>query len=147
LRENEVQEYLYRHIPLSEAMGVRVVEAGPERVVLEAPLAPNVNHRDTAFGGSVVTLAILTAWAHVHFRLRARGFRGHTVIQRSSIEYTAPASTAFRAICDGAGEEEWARLCRAVDRHGKGRIHMAARVETEGREVARFEGDYVALRA
>jgi thioesterase domain-containing protein len=140
-----VQAYLYENIPLAAAMEVRVIEGGPKRVILEAPLGPNVNHRDTAFGGSVVTLAILAAWAQVQLRLQDRGVRGHTVIQRSTIEYVKPARAGFRVVCEGSIEEDWDRLCRAVDRFGKGRIRLEATVESGGREVARFRGDYVAF--
>ena len=48
----EVEQYLHRHIPLSAAMGIRVRLATPHRVELWAPLAPNINHQSTVFGGS-----------------------------------------------------------------------------------------------
>jgi thioesterase domain-containing protein len=55
----ELERYLHQHIPLSEAMQVSVVEVHPEHVVLSAPLAPNINHRETVFGGSASAVAIL----------------------------------------------------------------------------------------
>jgi thioesterase domain-containing protein len=126
-------------------MGVKVVDGGPDRVVLVAPLEPNVNHHDTAFGGSVTTLAILAGWAHVHLRLEALGFEGHTVIQRSFIDFVAPASAPFQATCEGATEAGWGRLRRMLARYGKGRISVEATVESDGHAVAYFRGDYVAL--
>ena len=38
-----LQASLYERIPLSRAMDVTVLEADPERVVLRAPLAPNID--------------------------------------------------------------------------------------------------------
>jgi len=66
----EVERYLHRNIPLSAAMGVRVRSATPRRVELEAPLAPNINHQSTVFGGSASALAMLSAWTLVHLGLR-----------------------------------------------------------------------------
>ncbi len=45
-----------------------IVEAADddEPVVLRAPLAPNANHKGTAFGGSLYSLAVLTGWAWAH---------------------------------------------------------------------------------
>jgi hypothetical protein len=43
----EIKTYLYEHIPLSKAMEVDVVDASVDKVVLRAPLAPNINHRAT----------------------------------------------------------------------------------------------------
>ena len=54
---SELQRYLHEHIPLTAAMEVKVVSCGPDAAHLSAPLAPNINHRDTAFGGSASALA------------------------------------------------------------------------------------------
>jgi thioesterase domain-containing protein len=57
----EVERYLHAHIPLSRAMAVEVQAATPVCVRLCAPLAPNINHRETVFGGSASAVAILAA--------------------------------------------------------------------------------------
>lgn len=141
----EIEAYLHRHIPLAAAMGVRVIEGGPDTFVLEAPLGPNINHRETAFGGSVGALAMLAGWSHVHFRLRSEGLDGSTVIQRSSIDFVAPANGPFRASCTGADSAAWRRLRRSVERYGKGRIHVDSVVQSAGHVVAQFQGAYVVL--
>ena len=56
-----LENYLHEHIPLSKAMGVTVRSVSGEAVTLAAPLAPNINHRETVFGGSASALAILAA--------------------------------------------------------------------------------------
>jgi thioesterase domain-containing protein len=66
----ELAQYLHEHIPLSRAMGVEVVEATWDGVSLRAPLAPNINHRETVFGGSASAVAILAAWALLYVRLQ-----------------------------------------------------------------------------
>lgn len=126
-------------------MGVTVVECGPERVVLRAALEPNVNHVASAFGGSVASLATLAGWSVVHLRLHGAGVRASTVIQRSSIEYHAPARGPFEARCDRPGERAWARLHRGLDRFGRGRIHLGSTVHTDEGSVAAFRGSFVAL--
>ena len=140
-----MEAYLHEHIPLSAAMGITVVESSPERTVLEAPLGPNLNHRATAFGGSISTLAILTGWVHVHFRLRSEGHAVHTVIHRSTVDYTAPITSTFRATCERVSDAPWARLCRGLDRHNKGRVHVDVQIESGTAHVSHFRGAYVAL--
>ena len=144
---DELQAYLHREIPLSEAMDVTVVDPGPDTVVLTAPLAPNTNHRDTAFGGSVSTLATLAGWALVHRRLAESGRRSQVVIQWGSTEYLHPVSSDFTATCDGMDDTEWRRLTRTLDRRGMGRARVEVEVEVTagGRVVARFQGAFVAL--
>src|SRR4051812_36859489 len=97
----EVERYLHAHIPISSAMGVRVVTAGPNGVTLSAPLAANINHRATAFGGSLSAVAILSAWAWLHVAMRDAGLPSRLVIQRNSVEYLAPIAGDFEARCAG----------------------------------------------
>jgi thioesterase domain-containing protein len=66
----ELEDYLHVHIPLSAAMQVAVVAVDASGVTLAAPLAPNINHRDTVFGGSASAVAILAAWARAPRCLR-----------------------------------------------------------------------------
>lgn len=147
MKRGEVEAYLRKHIPLSSRMEIYVVEAGPERVCIEAPLEPaNVNHRSTAFGGSVAALAILTGWTLVHLRLRAEDLVAQTVIQRSAVDYDAPIHGAFRAVSQPIEESAWERFTRGITKHGKGRVHVSVSVMIEGEAAATFRGAYVAIR-
>ncbi len=139
-----LEHYLHQHIPLSAAMQVRVLFATPDEVVLQAPLAPNINHRDTVFGGSASALAILAAWSLVHTRMRAQGLQGKLVIQRNSMDYDAPIPGAFeaRACMDDA---RWQPFARMLARKGKARIAVTSRLEHGGEVVGRLEGEFVAL--
>ena len=139
-----VQAYLYRHIPISSAMGVTVAEAGPERVVLAAPLGPNVNHQSTMFGGSESAVLILSAWTLLRVRL-GEGFRGRLVIQRSDVEYLAPATADALATCDAPGPAAWAGFDAMLARRGRGRMSLAAALTVGGEVAARFDGLYVAI--
>lgn len=142
----EVQAYLHEHIPLSAAIGVAVAACGRGGVRLRAPLAPNINHRATVFGGSVSAVAILAAWTWLHFALREAELTSRLVIQRNSIEYLAPIAGEFEARCDGVPAERFEAFARQVRRLGKARIEVGAQLFFDGKLAADFRGDYVALR-
>ena len=57
----QLERYLHEQIPLSKTMQVGCISVTQESVVLRAPLAPNINHHATLFGGSASALAILVA--------------------------------------------------------------------------------------
>jgi thioesterase domain-containing protein len=141
----EVEQYLHRHIPLSAAMGVKVKIAVPRRVELAAPLAPNINHHETVFGGSASALATLSAWTLVYVGLRHAHVEATTLIQRNVMSYEEPIHGDFSAVCTLIDDEAWHRFLRMIDRRGRGRITMNAHLVFEGRQVASFEGDFVAL--
>jgi thioesterase domain-containing protein len=143
----DLERYLHAQIPLSRALAVRVEDLRPEFVRLSAPLGPNLNHRQTAFGGSVASLAILAGWGWLLARLADRTPVPRLVIQEATVEYLAPIGAAFEAVCAAPAEAAWHRFVRALDGRGRGRLELAAEVRCAGRRVATFRGLYVAIAA
>jgi thioesterase domain-containing protein len=139
------QQYLHTHIPLSAAMATVVEEAGPDGVVLEAPLGPNLNHRATAFGGSVSSLAILAGWSLVHLRLRDQGLAARTVVQRSDVAYLEPVEDTFSARAVAPDGADWKRFVRTLKRWRRARVRVRVDVTSGGGTVATLDGDYVAM--
>ena len=140
-----MEAYLHEHIPISAAMECRVLRTSPVDVLLEAPLTPNLNHRATAFGGSLSALAILAGWAMVHFRLRAEGLEVRTVIRESGVRYDKPVRGPFQALCLAPPADAWERFVRTLRRRGKGRIRVEVQLSSDGRSVGSYSGTYVAL--
>lgn len=142
---SEIQTYLHEHIPLSAAMQVQVEAAGPEQVVLGAPLQPNINHRDTVFGGSASALAILSAWSLLHVKLSAGGYKTRLVIQRNSMSYEQAILGYFTAHALSPSAEHWRAFTRMLERKGRARICVSSTLLCKGQDVGRFEGEFVAL--
>ena len=141
----EVEAYLHRHIPIAEAMGVQVRQCGQAGVVLAAPLAANVNHRATVFGGSASAVAILAAWTWLHFALRDADLKCRVVIQRNTMDYLAPIDGDFTAECTGVPPAAWEKFLKTLRRHGRARTELAADLKLQDARVAGFTGDYVAV--
>jgi thioesterase domain-containing protein len=143
--EMRIQRYLYQSIPLSAAMGVRVRAARLEHVKLAAPLAPNVNHTETVFGGSAAALATLSAWTLLHLRIENAGLDTRLLIQRSRMEYEKPIPGDFEAVCDFNDEPAWERFQATFARRGRARLTLTAHLVHQTHRVASFEGEFVAL--
>jgi thioesterase domain-containing protein len=146
LTREEVERYLHDHIPISSAMGVRVVSCDSTGVRLSAPLAANINHRATVFGGSASAVAILAAWTYLYFVLKGTGLAARLVIQSNTIDYLAPTTADFEGECLAMTPEELARFIKMLRRHGKARITVGATLICAGVKTAAFKGDYVAVR-
>lgn len=143
----DLQAYLHQHIPLSCAMQVSVIEASPHQVVLSAPLAPNINHRDTVFGGSASAVAILAAWSMLHLRLSAQGLGSRLVIQRNTMDYLAPIDGTFTAVAQAPAAAVWEPFTRMLQRKGLGRIAQASALHYQGQPVGQLVGEFVAFGA
>jgi thioesterase domain-containing protein len=145
MEPSDLQRYLRDHIPISAAMGVEVVAATEKEVVLRAPLDPNINHRDTVFGGSASAVAILAAWSLVHLRLRQAGISTRIVIQRNTQDHDLPIPGTFTARSFIDDPLRWGRFLKTLQRRGRARIAVSALLEHKGVVAGRFEGVFVAL--
>ena len=117
-----IQTYLYKQIPLSKAIAVRVVEVTNNFVILTAPLQPNINHRSTVFGGSASAVAILSAWTLINFRLEREGIQNRLVIQKNTMNYDKPITDNFEAVCSLCDEEVWKKFFKVLRKKHKSRI-------------------------
>ena len=141
-----LQAYLHAHIPLSAAMQVAVRAVHPDGVTLAAPLAPNINHRDTVFGGSASALAILAAWSLMHTRLLAQALAARLVIQSNTMDYEQPMAGEFTARPALVDPDAWPRFTRTFERMGRARMRVGAVLECDGVVGGRLTGEFVALR-
>ena len=141
----ELNDYIHEQIPITQAMGVQVVSADETRVELAAPLQPNINHRETVFGGSAAAIATLAAWTLVLVRMRAENLKGRLVIARNSMEYQKPITADFSAVAVVEDLHSWPRFVAGLQRKQRGRVTVASHLLLNGEQVASFEGQFVAL--
>ena len=132
-------------MPITEALGLRVMDRDGTGVVLGAPLAPNLNHKGTAFAGSLNAAATLAGWGTIWLLLREHGVRSHVVIQDSSVHYFRPVRGDFTARCKGPSATAVERLVNAVQKKGRGRLALDVMIADEGGDAVKFHGRYVAL--
>lgn len=142
-----LQETLAKMPPV-RAMGLRVAALCGETLVLQAPLAANVNDKGCAFGGSLASIMTLAAWGLATLRLREAGFAAAEVyVQDSQLRYLAPLYDDLRAQARLASEQHWGSFVHAYGQRGKARARLCADVRcADGTLAASFEGRFVALR-
>jgi thioesterase domain-containing protein len=141
---SSLKEYLYNHIPLTRAMEVEVESISDTALTLSAPIAPNINHRETVFGGSASALCILSAWSLIHCRLRNHPeIKPRIVIQKNSMEYLKPVQGEFMATCNLGSERDWDFLLKSLSRKKIGRLRLVSQLTCAGEAVGSFEGTFV----
>ena len=141
-----LEAFLREKIPLTRAMGLHVAESNARRLVLEAPLAANVNHLGTAFGGSLHALPTLACYAALWTLLREAGLDGHVVVKRSMANYRSPVTGGLRAVCERPAALRAAEFISDLKRHKKARMELTAIVEgADGKPAVEFAGTFVAV--
>ncbi|MGB9429849.1 MAG: YiiD C-terminal domain-containing protein [Gammaproteobacteria bacterium] len=141
-----LEAYLHKHIPLVRHMQVRVTACDASGLTLTAPLAANINHKASAFGGSLASLATLACWGLMWLVLKpAHGT--HIVVNESRMLYLRPVTAALVAHCPLPDAPVLNRFLRTFERRQKARIHLHAQVLQDQRLCARFNGYFVAYHA
>jgi thioesterase domain-containing protein len=137
-------DYLHRHIPLTAALGARVTRSEADRIEISAPLTPNLNHRNTAFGGSLATLGIVSGWALLHQSLAREGLHPKIVIQRSECDFIEPVAAEFCAI-SRLPDAEWGKFLKTLRRYHRARIAIDTALCSNEQPVVRHRGVFVAV--
>lgn len=145
MNPRELEQYLHQQIPLSNAMGVEVMAATLDDVVLSAPLAPNINHRETVFGGSASAVALLSAWALLYVRLQHERRESQIVVQRNTMSYERPITADFTATATIEDASTWRKFTDMLRRKGRARIPVTVKLRCKGMEVGELTGDFVAV--
>ncbi len=138
----QLEATLREQIPLARAMDIRVAGYDGENLRLAAPLGPNVNHKLTAFGGSLYSLAVLCGWGLLHLKLTEANLQKHIVIQQGSIDYRIPVTHDMVAECR-LDAEAYRLFLHILQRRGRGRLALTVVIREEGYTAVEFTGKYV----
>jgi len=147
MNQLDLQKYIHSNIPLTKAMGITVQEATKHRVILEAPLEPNMNHKKTAFGGSLHSLATLSCWSLVFMNLKDKNIPVEIVISKSEIKYLAPVTNNFKVECHLQNKEKFSHFEQTLAKHGKARIRLNAQIYEGNTLAVDYWGEFAVLRA
>lgn len=137
-------------IPLTRSLAVDLVAYDGRQLLVSAPLEPNHNHQGTAFGGSIYSVAVVSAWGLVELQLADAGLTGNILIQSGEMEYLGPVEGDFYALCTLTDEEIMRRFHKSLARHGKGRLTLTAQIyrgnaslTPKTKPLATFQGRFV----
>jgi len=142
-----LQAELDQSIPLTRAMQLKASAWSDQGLTLTAPLAPNVNDKGSAFGGSLSAVLTLAGWGLLWLRTKQAHIACDLVIHRGEIRYVRPVTGPIIALCPQPGEDEWQLFSDQFDSRGKARIRLRPVVlDSAGREAVTFQCEYVALK-
>jgi thioesterase domain-containing protein len=139
------EKFFHEQIPITRAMGLRVVVNDERGFTVEAPVALNSNHLRTAFGGSINAVATLAAYGLLWLEMNDPAV--HVVVAESSVRFLRPVREKIRAICLRPLANDLAAFRTQLVEKGKARIVLRVNVTEAGQIAAEFEGIFVARTA
>jgi len=141
--------FLHEMIPLAKAMGVGVEVSDDHALVLTAPKEQNKNSLNTAFGGSLVSLATLAGYGVVWELMKEEKTekpQWHIVVKESRAAYKRPVIGDLRAICERPAQAAIAEFKEALARYGKAKLKLRAAIVENGNVAVDVQAAFVVSR-
>lgn len=140
-----LQQTLEHEIPLTRHLQLQVLTYDEQGLTLGAPLAPNINHKRTAFAGSLNSVVTLAGWGLLWLILREQNIPARVVIQDSACSYLRPVSGDFTAFCQKPAPDEIAKVSEALRKRGRARIELRVEIRNASEVAVTFTGRYVMM--
>lgn len=134
---------LHKLIPISEHMGMRVLEYSGTKLVLSAPLSNNINHQQSAFGGSLFSVSALAGWGILQLKLQELGISANTVIAGGEVGYQLPVFSDIHCECELPAD--YTQFVDKLKAKGKASITLSPTILLDGRSAMSFNGKYVVV--
>jgi thioesterase domain-containing protein len=131
-------------IPLADAMDLRVPRYSGDEIEMTAPLAPNVNDKGCAFGGSMASLLTLAGWGLVELGLRAQDLECDIYVGDSQLRYHEPVWGELRGVARFTEPGALARLATALRERGKGHAEVVCEIAGDRRAAATLTARFFA---
>lgn len=147
MTNTELEKFLHEQIPISKAMGVKILMANEASVELYGPLEPNRNHLGTAFGGSLNALLVLAGYSWIFNALESQGHHCHILLKTGHTEYFHPVEEDITAICRKPEQNLMDEFLKIYERKGLARINLISEISSRDGVACRFTGEFVAQRA
>lgn len=139
-----LEAHILEHIPLARAMQLSIRRYSGDELEMAAPLAPNINDKGCAFGGSMASLLTLAGWGVVELGLRQRNLDCDIYVGDSRIRYREPVWGELRGVARFVETGALQALAASLAANGKGRVDVACAIEAEGAVAASLEARFFA---
>jgi thioesterase domain-containing protein len=139
----DLKQWIYQKIPAIKNFEFDIQSLKPGFINLRVPLKAHINHKGTAFGGSLYNSAVLACYLLVYSELKAVGESSDSfVISDGTMKYLKPVSGDFE-VKVGWSQVQLDATVKALRAKKKARWTLFAEIECEGVRCAEFQGRFV----
>ncbi|MFT6757075.1 MAG: thioesterase domain-containing protein [Chitinophagales bacterium] len=140
-----LNNFVINTLDLAVSMDIAIESYDRETLVLSAPLEKNINDKNTAFGGSLYVLNVMTCWGMVYMKCREGGIEiPNIVVSHAEIDYLAPVSDKI-IIASCTISDEFDGFIEYYDGNGRSRVRLQSSVVTAGKTAVLFKGKYAII--
>ena len=140
----ELQNKLYNEIPLTKVMKIKIQDYNENELIITAPLKININDKGTAFGGSLSTITIISAWSLCWLISKELGFDSNNiVIIKNETSFRKPVTKDIFCHTKKPSIEEIEILKQKLEKKKSASIKIESQIIENGEICVDFVGYYV----
>lgn len=144
MEREQIVQILQEQITLYKHLGLTPVRIDEQEARFQVSLAANLNHKNTAFGGSIYATAVMTAYSLVLAILKNNNVATENiVIAKGEIKYFRPIAEDFETVCVLPKNMKASELISELQSHRKLRQELTVQVLAGGEICAELKGLFV----
>lgn len=89
----ELNRFLHTEIPATQFMQLKILEFKQKNLLSTAPIQPNINDKNTFFGGSSSSLMIICGWSLIKLLCKQSKVEADIVIVSNQARWNQPLKT------------------------------------------------------
>ena len=141
---NELQNKLHNEIPLTKMMELKIQDYNEKELITTAPLNININDKGTAFGGSLSTMTIISAWSLCWLISKELGFDSNNiVIIKNETSFRKPVTKDIICYTKKPSFEEIKLLKQKLETKKSASIKIESAIIENNEICVEFLGYYV----
>lgn len=135
---------VYEQIKITKILGLKIVSVSPNYVILIVPIKPNLNHKKTAFGGSVHSSALVGCWALINFYSSIKNMSPDNLVgQDSKVSFYKPIVSDFKIKTSWISLDEKKSFINSLKKYKKGRVTLISKIYCKKKLCAQAESRFV----
>ncbi|RDX37839.1 DUF4442 domain-containing protein [Kangiella sp. HD9-110m-PIT-SAG07] len=132
MNNKQLESLVHKEIPITQALDIRIEEITDQSIRVEAPFEANKNIHNTAFAGSIYTVATIAGWSLVTSLAMAQGLEGSVVLAKADIKYIKPINGDIVAKCSIKDTDSIDTFASSFRRKKRARLSLAVEVVEDG---------------
>ena len=125
-------------------MEIKIQDYNEQELITTAPLNPNINDKGTAFGGSLSTITIISAWSLCWLISKELGFDSNNiVIIKNETSFRKPVTKDIVCHTEKPSFEEIKLLKQKLETKKSASLKIQSKIIEDGQTCVDFLGYYV----
>ncbi len=142
-----LNEFFDKYLPIADHIGMRVDDYDGKSLTLYAPLKPNINDKQTAFGGSLYCLCVTSSWGMTYLKSLEHNIETPNImVTNANIRYLLPVDSCIRSTCLCPQDSSFDTFFTYYEEKGTATITLHSTITVNNKEAVLCEAEYMIRR-